>query len=154
MARGPSCSRSRSGSEERVRGKDSDTSVTYRLVREYCGIEVDVDKLENAFTGTSPVFKAKSNRVNLSLCNYSTMEESGTPQILYLYISVLLLCGRYYGVDAIVNSEERREGFSSRTFLQGDPFLGIFRTLDLSSPLLVSSMQRRICKAYKNTAAQ
>ncbi|BBH01814.1 hypothetical protein Prudu_012193 [Prunus dulcis] len=54
MARGPSCSRSRSGSEESVRGKDSDTSVTYRLVREYCGIEVDVDKLENAFTGTSP----------------------------------------------------------------------------------------------------
>ena len=39
---------------ERVRGKDSDTSVTYRrLVREYCGIEVDVDKLENAFTGST-----------------------------------------------------------------------------------------------------
>ncbi|KAI5346693.1 hypothetical protein L3X38_014572 [Prunus dulcis] len=37
--------------KERVRGRDSDTSVTYRrLVREYCGIEVDVDKLENAFT--------------------------------------------------------------------------------------------------------
>ncbi|KAL6274049.1 hypothetical protein ACE6H2_024741 [Prunus campanulata] len=55
MARGPSCSPSHSGSEERVRGKDSDTSVTHRrLVHEYCGIEVDVDKLENAFTGTSP----------------------------------------------------------------------------------------------------
>ncbi|CAL9027144.1 unnamed protein product [Prunus brigantina] len=40
--------------KERVRGKDSNTSVTYRLVSEYCGIEVDVDKLENAFTGTSP----------------------------------------------------------------------------------------------------
>ncbi|CAL2235954.1 unnamed protein product [Prunus armeniaca] len=32
--------------------------------------------------------------------------------------------------------------FSSRTFLQGDPFLGIFRTLDLLSPLLVMLMVR------------
>ncbi|CAL8997705.1 unnamed protein product [Prunus brigantina] len=30
--------------------------------------------------------------------------------------------------------------FSSRTFLQGDPFLGIFRTLDLLPPLLVMVM--------------
>ncbi|CAL2254153.1 unnamed protein product [Prunus armeniaca] len=54
MARGPSCSRSRSRNEESIRGKDSDTSLTYRLVGEYWGIEVDVDKLENAFTCTSP----------------------------------------------------------------------------------------------------
>ncbi|CAL2236379.1 unnamed protein product [Prunus armeniaca] len=40
--------------KELVRGKDSDTSVTYRLVHKYCGLEVDVDKLENAFTGISP----------------------------------------------------------------------------------------------------
>ncbi|CAL2225560.1 unnamed protein product [Prunus armeniaca] len=30
--------------------------------------------------------------------------------------------------------------FSSSTFLQGDPFLGIFRTLDLLSPLLNTLM--------------
>ncbi|CAL2225249.1 unnamed protein product [Prunus armeniaca] len=32
--------------------------------------------------------------------------------------------------------------FSSSTFLQGDPFLGIFRTLDLLSPLLITLMVR------------
>ncbi|CAL2225511.1 unnamed protein product [Prunus armeniaca] len=32
--------------------------------------------------------------------------------------------------------------FSSSTFLQGDPFLGIFRTLDLLSPLLITLMAR------------
>ncbi|KAI5333255.1 hypothetical protein L3X38_023385 [Prunus dulcis] len=94
--------------KERVRGKDSDTSVTYRLVREYCGIEVDVDKLENAFTGTSPGSR------------------------LFGFIGATL--GQRFGSLFAI--------FSSRTFLQGDPFLGIFRTLDLSSPLLVTMMVR------------
>ncbi|CAL2225504.1 unnamed protein product [Prunus armeniaca] len=32
--------------------------------------------------------------------------------------------------------------FSSSTFLQGDPFLGILRTLNLLSPLLITLMVR------------
>ncbi|CAL2226207.1 unnamed protein product [Prunus armeniaca] len=32
--------------------------------------------------------------------------------------------------------------FSSSTFLQGDPFLGILRTLDLLSPLSITLMVR------------
>ncbi|CAL2225254.1 unnamed protein product [Prunus armeniaca] len=35
-----------------------------------------------------------------------------------------------------------RASFSSSTFLQGDPFLGILRTLDLLSPLLITLMVR------------
>ncbi|CAL2226987.1 unnamed protein product [Prunus armeniaca] len=36
--------------------------------------------------------------------------------------------------------------FSSSTFLQGDPFLGILRTLDLLSPLLITLMVRFLPK--------
>ncbi|KAL6291189.1 hypothetical protein ACE6H2_008699 [Prunus campanulata] len=38
-----------------LRGKDCDSSVYYRsIVHDYCGIEVDVGKLENGPIGTSP----------------------------------------------------------------------------------------------------
>ncbi|CAL9017260.1 unnamed protein product [Prunus brigantina] len=92
--------------KEHVRGKDSDISVTYRLVREYCGIEVDVDKLENAFTGTSPGSR------------------------LFGFIGAGATLGQRFGsLFAMYN-----------LFLQGDPFLGIFRNLDLSFPLRVTMM--------------
>ncbi|ONI35761.1 hypothetical protein PRUPE_1G553400 [Prunus persica] len=52
-----------------------------------------------------------------------------------------------YRSDFNFERKERRnlsyKHFSSRTFLQGDTFfLGIFRTLDLLSPLLVTLMVR------------
>ncbi|CAL8998050.1 unnamed protein product [Prunus brigantina] len=42
----------------------------------------------------------------------------------------------------VLSQKHSISSFSSRTFLQGDPFLGIFGTLDLLSPLLVTFMVR------------
>ncbi|CAL2225252.1 unnamed protein product [Prunus armeniaca] len=43
-----------------------------------------------------------------------------------------------YGIQFIF----KLHSFSSSTFLQGDPFRGILRTLDLLSPLLITLMVR------------